>query len=283
MIDAFLNIFIAYGISLVMPLSCILILVVLLLLQRSWANPVPDDSSSSSPNSFDLFTESSTEASLDPNLYLESLNPSKSGSDIELFHPSGQVDGLVASADFEPILVADDYCPTTNGRSRKRDSGSCPAPGVEVPLGSEIIGDYNDDDLERDRQKNPNELPGRDPLICSEIWFYFGRIFDVCCNGPFGPFILDPDARMLYRWISDCQLGTFFLYPIVVDFFRSCRSDNALICRKTVPLSHTNQRLLSFFSRELMFQGVSPLIIPRVPRRLTMSFFFCSHSSNNLY
>lgn len=233
-----------------MPLSFVLMLFVLLLLQLSWASPVPDDSSVSSLDSLDPFTESKTEASLDSNLLRESLNPLESGSDIELFELSGQIDGLVASADSELILVADEYCPITNGRSRKRNDVTCPAVGV--PSGSEIIGDYNDDDLDMERKKNPNELPGREPNICSEIMFYFGRIFDVCCNGPFGPFLLDPDARMIYNWISDCQLGTL-LYIMVVDLFRLCRNDNALICRKKVPLSHTNQRLLSFFSCELMF------------------------------
>ena len=188
--------------------SIILLLFIALLQYHSWASPVPDESS----DLFDLDPESISKASLDPNGYLNSMSSSLSESDLSLFETSGQPNDLIAFDDSGLGAGANDNCPINNGQSRKRDGKTCPATGlIEFPS-SGIFGDYDDEELDS-VEPDPQ---GRNENICSEIFFFFGRVLDVCCNGPFGPFVIDPDVRLIYSWISDCRLGMSKLYVIAL-------------------------------------------------------------------
>ena len=199
--------FIGWWLHLTMLLPSIYTLFIIPLLRHSWASPVSDDLSLTSFDILDPISETLSDASVDPNLYLDSLSSSSSGSDLNLFEPLEQTADPGWPEDLGVVTVADNYCPVVNGQSRKRDGTTCPAPGAVTLPTLGIFGDPNDEDIitqsEEDKKKNPN--------ICSEIMFFFGRIFDVCCNGPFGPYVIDTDVRLIYNYISDCRLGKFKL------------------------------------------------------------------------
>lgn len=191
--------------SFTMP-SVIIMLIILLWQHSSWASPAPDDSSFNSLDLFDPASESFSHASLDPNLSLDPLGSPQSESDMGLFGIFGQTNGLVASEDSGLVAGADDNCPLINGQSRKRNGETCTVPGLILPPGSEIVGGHDDEDL---GLQGGVDLEGPNPMICSEIMFFFGRIFDVCCTGPYGPFAIDPDVRLIYSWINECRMGMF--------------------------------------------------------------------------
>lgn len=185
--------------------SVIILLFIALLRYHSWAGPVPEELS----ELFDLDPESISKASLDPDVYLNSMSSSSTESDLIWFETSGQTNDLLAFDDSGLEAGANDNCPI--GQSRKRNGETCPATGlVEFPSFG-IFGDYNEEELDSAAKLNSQ---GRNENICSELLFFFGRVFDVCCNGPFGPFVIDSDVRLIYSWISDCRLGMSKPYVI---------------------------------------------------------------------
>lgn len=178
-----------------------MILFIVLLQHQSRASPVPNESSLNSRDLFDPASEESiAKESLNPHSYLNS----RSESDTNLFATSEQPNGLTLFDDPRLTASTDDSCPIS-GQSRKRDGGMiCPAPGSLESPSSGIFGDHNEEELDQQAELDSD---GRNPIICSEILFFFGRIFDVCCDGPYGPFVIDPDVRLIYSWISDCRSG----------------------------------------------------------------------------
>lgn len=176
------------------------LLFTVLLQHRSWASAVPDEPS----EIFDLDPGSIYKESLDPNVYLNSIGSFQTGSDLSLFENSAQSNDLIAFNDSDLGAGADDNCPVNSGQSRKRNGMTCPAPGSLESSSFGIFGDHNDEELDALEEVGSD---GRNENICSEIFFFFGRIFDVCCNGPYGPFVIDDDVRLIYSWISNCRLG----------------------------------------------------------------------------
>ena len=201
-----------------------MMLFILLLTFNSWASPVLDESSFNSRDLFDSVSGSISEESLDSNLYLNPLSSSQFESDSSLFEISEQTDNLLTFDDTGLLASVNDNCPLNNGQSRKRDGKTCPASGlVDFPSSSRTFGDYNEEELDPQGELDSEE---RNWNICSEILFFFGRIYDVCCNGGFGPFVIDPDVRLIYSWISDCRLGMFKLYVIALICVGMHMSDN---------------------------------------------------------
>lgn len=218
-------------------------ILLILLLQRSWVIAIPDDSMINSVDIFDPSAKNFAVASFDPNLYLEdptsftqpNENPDSlftsmgSDADSDLFgdlddtfsesnglgdtssgsnslgDTSSESNGLAVSADSD-LISADDSCAVPNGQSRKRmrkrDGGVCDAPGVPSRSENTEAGDQV-----TENRNLPLAYPEFDFFVCGKSWPFFGRRFDVCCTGLFGPFLLDPGARLVYRWISDCRLG----------------------------------------------------------------------------
>lgn len=170
----------------------------LLMLLCSGANPVADDLSLDSLDIFSSPSESQSEASLNPGVHLDTLS---SGSDL------GVPFTLEGTTDQDSVLIGAEDCLTVNGQLRKRDGAICPAPRVVESSNLGIFGDSDDEDLVPPTEEERK----RDPLLCTEIWLFFGRIFDVCCDGPYGPFVIDPDVRLIYNYISNCYDGKFKL------------------------------------------------------------------------
>ena len=187
----------------------IALLFIMLLQHRSWANPALDEPS----EIFNLDPETVSQESLDPNAYLNFVGSSQPGSDLSLFENSAQSNNLIASDGSDLVAGADDNCPANNGQSRKRNSMTCPATGSTGSSSFGIFDDYNEEELDSLGEDGSDP---RDVNICSEIFFFFGRIFDVCCNGPYGPFVIDKDVRLIYSWISDCRLGMSKPYVIAL-------------------------------------------------------------------
>lgn len=167
-----------------------------------------------SSESYGDVTESS-----DPNFDLNSLSLLSDGSDSYGLGSSEQSNDLVSLNDINLAAAVDDECFVNNGQSRKRDGVACPAPGItKFPSG---IFQDEEDDFELD--KDGLDSQGRSPYLCGDIGFLFGRIFDVCCDGPFGPFKIDPGARLIYNWISTCRLGMFELnVPALTCVLKAC-------------------------------------------------------------
>lgn len=222
--------------------SVIALLFIMLLQHRCWANPVLDEPS----EIFDLDPDSISKESLDPNVYLNSVGSSQPGSGLSLFESSAQSNDLIAFDGSGLAAGVDDNCPPNNGQSRKRNSMTCPATGSTGSPSFGIFGDYNEEELDS-LEEDPRDLN-----ICSEIFFFFGRVFDVCCNGPYGPYVIDEDVRLIYSWISDCRLGMSEPYVIALICVLMHKIDNNLICRWLYSLSNSDQCLLSIFYRKLI-------------------------------
>lgn len=192
-----------------MMLSVFIMLFTVLSQYQSWGRAAPDESS----DLFDLDPESISKESLDPNVYLNSVSLLQSESDTSLFENPGQNNDLIAFDDSSLSAGVDENCPVNNGQLRKRNGMICPAPGsLEAPSFG-IFGDHNEEELDTLEELDSDK---RDKNICSEILFFFGRIFDVCCNGGYGPFVIDPDVRLIYSWISDCRLGMSNSYSVAL-------------------------------------------------------------------
>lgn len=220
-----------------------------LLLQRSYANSVLQNSGLDSRDILDspaYFTEASMGSNLllddlmeyDPNLAssvsLTGANIIQPESDVGLLTnlnvTAFKSDDLFISADFD-LLVTDDYCSTQspNGK-RKRNSASCPVPKVPPKL------DIQDDDSPTQPEAATISPSGdeKNPE-CEEKVFGLGRTFDVCCNGPYGPFAIDDRTRLVYNWIGDCRLGVSRIWDSFLS--RTTDSDelqvlNSLVSRK---------------------------------------------------
>lgn len=230
--------------SLMMP-SIIVLLFIVLLQSHSWASPGPDEST----DVFDLDPESIFKESLDPDVSLNSISFFQPESDLNSYENSVQTNDLIAFDDSGLGAGANNDCPVNNGQSRKRNGVTCPASGPIEPPPLGIFGDHNDEELDSVVKVGSDE---RNENTCSEILFFFGRIYDLCCDGPFGPFVIDLDVRLIYSWISNCRRGMSKPYVIALICVPTHRSDNSLICRQFYSLSNSDQCLLSISCRELI-------------------------------
>lgn len=179
--------------------------------------------------------------------YLADNSAAIGGSDDNLFTDSSLNDSndiALTTGDMEGLeLIGDNGCPTSfNGKSRrrKRDGASCPNPGT-VPLltlptlpflndGMEPNGQDNNDDEQLPGQ-TPEEKPKKNKLYggyydenpapfepktdnydlnkCPGLYYIIARLVDVCCDGGFGPFVIDKKVRLIYDWIDKCEMGKY--------------------------------------------------------------------------
>lgn len=196
------------------------IILCILLLQGSFVNSVAQISGLNSRDTFDSSTDFS-EVSLDPILFLDDsmqsgLSLASPPISIASADPLGiefenepgtgldvtslNSNDLVMAANIEPIDTMG-YC-SSQSRKRKRNVASCPIQQVPTSLGL-----YGDDDSELPLDAEiPSATENKFPE-CEERIFGLGRIFDVCCKGPLGPYGIDGRARLIYNWIRDCRLG----------------------------------------------------------------------------
>lgn len=238
------------------------IITCLVLLQVSYTSSTARISGLNSRDTFDSSTDF-TEAGMDSISFLDDSTE----FDPDLASPSSSIasaDPIGIELDAEPIaglgvtslnsddlLVAASFDPTgTEGycssqkRKRKRNDANCPIPKVPIsleihegdpdtPLDSEILSTTTD-------KKNPE---------CEERIFGFGRSFDVCCNGPLGPYGIDYRARLIFNWIGDCRLGMPSMVSIRVILLI------AFDWRGQAPMSYrrATQCLLSVLDGELYF------------------------------
>lgn len=164
----------------------------------------------------DVFDTSAdiTEVSLDPDFNLgdsTEYDPNSSisfagaadigsGSDIEpltdLSTTSPKSNDFLAASNLELVNYGDSC--VSPSRKRKRNNASCVAPNL-LPL--------NDEQPSIQPEANPLSTSVKVYPGCEDRLIGFGRIFDVCCNGPLGPFAIDNRVRLVYNWIGDCHLG----------------------------------------------------------------------------
>lgn len=194
------------------------IILCILLLQGSYVSSVAQISGLNARDTFDSSIDLA-ESSMDPipllddsmesNLDLASPSISIASAElmgIEFDNELGT--GLdVASLNVNDLMAANidpvdtvGYC-SSQSRKRKRNDASCPAPEVPTSLGL-----YEDDP----EMPLDSEIPSTTEQTfreCEEKILGFGRVFDVCCKGPLGPFGIDSRARLIYNWIGDCHLG----------------------------------------------------------------------------
>lgn len=107
---------------------------------------------------------------------------------------------LHMAANFDLVDIVG-YC-SSQSRKRKRNDASCPQLEIPTSLG---LND-NDPEIPLDSEIPLSEAEKKFPE-CEERLIFFGRVFDVCCKGPLGPFGIDDRARLIYNWIGDCRLG----------------------------------------------------------------------------
>lgn len=168
----------------------------------------------------DLFSLAPDLAQSNLNLDLKDPSSVDLDSDIDLFDDGlGELDnGSVLTAD-SGVVDMNDYCPTINGgQSRKRNAECRPA---KTPASNNMLTlpnllpsetDEEKNDPEREENKNapsPRKGPGYDMDKCikhGKIPILM-RTWDVCCDGPRGPFSVDKYARLIYFHIENCELG----------------------------------------------------------------------------
>lgn len=219
-------------------------------LWRSYADDSLLTDSVSDRSSADIFTDDDSE----PNLYLDNpmeqgLSPgldrsstsyadsSAYGSDGDLFSdPSLSSSDIALTVD--PELIANIHCPTLNGKSRKRDGATCPAPATNSLTLPTLPFTNNepeppDEEAQQEQQQQQQQQPGQSEKE-KKLWeeFYddmdfgplppkfddrmekcqgvliFDRVIEVCCDGPFGPFVIDKRVRLIYKYIDLCNIGT---------------------------------------------------------------------------
>ena len=195
------------------------IILCVLLLQGLYLSSVAQISGLDSGDIFDSSSDFS-EVSMDPILLLN--DPME--SDLDLPSPSTSIvsaDSMGIELDNEPgnrldvtslnsndLLMAGNIDPIdpvgycfSQSRKRKRTDASCPVQEVPTSLGL-----YDDDPELRLDSEIPSTAEKKFP-DCEEKVFGLGRVFDVCCKGPLGPFGIDSRARLVFNWIGDCRLG----------------------------------------------------------------------------
>lgn len=113
-------------------------------------------------------------------------------------------DGFLTAVDSD-ALANEKFCSNeSRKRMRKRNDAICPAP--EMPPN---LGIFVDEDTDADTYNAEDSLTtgGGQKPECEEKVPALGRIFDVCCNGPLGPFAIDHRVRLVYNYIGGCRLG----------------------------------------------------------------------------
>lgn len=198
-----------------------------LLLQHSYAISVWKDSfwSLGSLDDMDPSADIANIASGADNHYFEVFSGANSmeyESDIDLLAGSSETPS--ESNDLLPItgsglVLADDFCPTTDGQSQKRDGVTCPAetsPSVplELPTLPGVSSLSEDDRPKRESWWDDDEpIPRLDDDYnrerCPGKIIEMARKFHLTCDGPYGPYRLDPYGRMIFDYIKSCDPGTF--------------------------------------------------------------------------
>ena len=196
-------------------------------LQRSSTNPSGDDSSFSSLSPFDEIypsLDTFNQANLDDTLSLENFAGFDAmGSETRVDTVDDFSTTVSRSNGFltmdSDLDLAHSYCSTTNEQSQKRDDVTCPAenqplhltlPTLQLPSLSSPSAD-----LQGEKKDWENSQPI--PLIDDDFddfdgykcpgYLFIERALHACCDGPLGPYVLDPYGRMLYRYIKKCGEG----------------------------------------------------------------------------
>lgn len=192
------------------------IILCVLLLQGVYVSSVAQILGLNSRDIFDSSTDFS-EVSMDPILASPSTSIASADSTrIELDNEPGtgldvtslNSNDLLMVANIDPIDTGG-YC-LSQSRKRKRTDASCPVQEVPTSLG------LYDDDLESPLDSEIPSATEKKFPECEENFFGLGRVFDVCCKGPLGPYGIDSRARLIFNWIGDCRLGMLSIVSIRV-------------------------------------------------------------------
>ena len=207
-----------------------------LLVQCSYGISVWKDSfwSLGSLDDMDPSPDISNIASGANNFYSEGFSGANSmeyESDIDILagssETSSESNDLLPPMTGSGLVIGDNFCSTTDGQSQKRDGVTCPAetsPSVhplELPTLPGVSSLSEDDKPKRESWWDDDEPIPRlddddDKGRCPGEIIGMARKFYLTCDGPFGPYRLDPYGRMIFDYIKSCDPGTFSFPPFVV-------------------------------------------------------------------
>lgn len=109
-------------------------------------------------------------------------------------------------------------CPGNNGLSRRRnEGGSCTdpdAPPIIPPIVPNLLPSENDQDkITPETDPQTTDPDGQrwggsgGAMWCDETFgiSYISRKWEVCCRGSLGPFHVDINSRVIFKYITDCN------------------------------------------------------------------------------
>lgn len=170
---------------------------------------------------------------------LTSLSNDSDFNDLDSFNNLGNLDdddaSLIAAAG-DGVIDSNNLCPNVNSggdQSRKRNDQCEPsnAPSINELTLPNLIPSQNKPDPPKYEEGNdifgprPSKTDTHDYEKCGGFLHILQRTMDVCCDGPRGPFTVDPFGRLIYRNIGGCEPGALKNTSIdfhLIDFFCIC-------------------------------------------------------------